>query len=108
MKSIYNQKDFNEEVLNSELPVLAFFEADWCSPCIKMMSLISKIADEYDRELKVVRVDLNNKNSCDVAKKCQVTGIPMTILFKNGVPVGEALSGLVEKIQIRKLIEKHF
>lgn len=73
---------FDAEVLRAERPVLVDFGAVWCGPCRALEPIIARIAEEHAREVKVVRVDIDE---CPrVAQRYQVRGAPTILIFKNG------------------------
>ena len=96
-----NIKNFEEEVLKSELPVLVDFYATWCGPCKMIAPSISKIAEEYKGKVKVGKVNVDEEN--ELAMKYQIQNIPTLILFKNGKPVN-TLIGLNSKSEIENMI----
>lgn len=73
---------FQDEVLNSDQPVLVDFWATWCSPCKMLSPLVDQIADEYAGKLKVTKIDADENG--DIAMRYQVQGLPTLALFKNG------------------------
>ncbi len=76
--------NFEEEVLNSDTPVLVDFWAAWCGPC----RMVSPIVDEIAEETTSVKVGkLNVDEEMSIAAKYEVMSIPTLILFKNGQPV---------------------
>lgn len=77
--------NFEDEVLNSDLPVLVDFWAEWCGPCRMLTPVIEKLASEYDGKLKVVKLDTDSNNA--TAVKYGITGIPCVIVFKGGQEV---------------------
>jgi thioredoxin 1 len=74
-------KDFEQQVLNSEVPVLVDFYADWCGPCKKLAPTLDRIASDTPNA-KVVKVNIDD--SPKIAKKYGVSSIPTVIVFKNG------------------------
>ena len=94
-------KNFEEEVLKSEMPVLVDFYATWCGPCKMIAPAISKIAEEYKEKVKVGKVNVDEEN--ELAMKYQIQNIPTLILFKNGEPVN-SLIGLNSKSEIENMI----
>ncbi|MCL6583299.1 MAG: thioredoxin [bacterium] len=77
-----SDENFEKEVLESELPVLVDFWAEWCMPCRAIAPTVSQIADEYAGKLKVgkLNIDVNPK----MASTYQIMSIPTLVIFKNG------------------------
>lgn len=92
-----NQKKFDEEVLQSDIPVLIDLWAPWCAPCRALTPIVEDIAGEYEGKLKVVK--LNIDESPTIAATYQVMSIPTLLIFKNG-QVEAQLIGLVSKDKI--------
>lgn len=77
-----DNKNFHEVVLQSEIPVLVDFYADWCGPC-KMMSLIlEELSQEFDGKIKIVKINVDNNP--ELASEYGVMSIPNMIIFENG------------------------
>ena len=74
-------KNFEEEVLNSDKPVIIDFYADWCGPCKMMSPIIDSIAEE-NQELKVGKINVDEAG--ELAAKYNIMSIPTIIIFKNG------------------------
>ena len=85
MAQLVNVNDFEKEVLESELPVLVDFYADWCGPCKMMSPVVDKIGEALASQVKVVKCNVDDSGA--VAGKYGVMSIPNFILFKNGQPV---------------------
>ena len=95
---------FDQEVNNSEIPVLVDFWAPWCGPCRKIAPIIDEIAEEFQGRLKVVK--LNTDDNVRTAQNYSISGIPSLIIFKNGEAV-ERLVGLMQKSTLQTSIEKY-
>ncbi|HXE56340.1 MAG TPA: thioredoxin [Tepidisphaeraceae bacterium] len=75
-------QNFEQEVLNSSVPVLVDFWAEWCMPCRMLAPTIEKIAKDYQGKVKVGKVDTDSNR--DTALKYSISNIPTVILFKDG------------------------
>jgi len=75
-------QNFEQEVLNSEVPVLVDFWAEWCMPCKMLTPTIEKLANDYQGKVKVGKVDTDSNR--DTALKYSISNIPTVILFKGG------------------------
>ncbi len=74
--------NFTQEVLESDIPVIVDFYADWCGPCKMLAPVVDEIANEYEGKVKVVKLNIDEAN--DIAAKYSVMSIPTLILFENG------------------------
>lgn len=75
------EQNFNQEVMNSEKPVLIDFWASWCAPCRMLSPVVDQISDETE-EVKVCKVNVDEEPN--LARQFQVMSIPTLILMKNG------------------------
>ncbi len=91
---------FENEVLKSELPVLADFYADWCGPCRMLRPSLEQIADERS-DVKVVAINIDDNP--ELADEFGIASIPCVIVFKNGAEANRNI-GLVPKDVIESLL----
>lgn len=101
MFHIVTDQNFDKEVLESKLPVLVDFFADWCGPCKMIAPLVEELADHYKSKAKVVK--LNVDDSMDSAQKYGVMSIPTLIFFKDGKEVDRATGALPKDTMAEKL-----
>ena len=95
--------DFNQQVLESDVPVLVDFWAPWCGPCKMIAPALDQLAGEYAGKAKVVKVDIDQNQA--TALKYHVRSIPMLLMFKNG-QVQATQVGAVGKPQLARLIDQ--
>lgn len=86
-KVILNGKNFEEEVLKSEQPVLVDFWAAWCGPCRMVGPTVEQIAKEYNDKIKVGKLNVDEHQ--EVAAKYGVMSIPTFMIFKKGKTVSQ-------------------
>lgn len=95
------EKDFNNEVLNSDKPVLIDFYADWCEPCKILYPIIEEIAEENEN-IKVVRINVDNEFY--LSMQYQIMSIPTMVVIKNGEEVNRMI-GVNTKESILSILE---
>lgn len=91
-----NDGDFQANVIESSKPVLVDFWAPWCGPCRALAPALADLADLYEGEVEVVKVDIDANQS--LADKFDVRGIPLLILFKNGQEVARSMGGTKSRL----------
>jgi thioredoxin 1 len=95
----FTDANFESEVLNSSVPVLVDFWAEWCMPCRMLTPTIDALATETAGKAKVGKVNVDN--SRDVAMKFGIQSIPTVMVFKNGQMVKKWV-GVVQKDTLAK------
>jgi thioredoxin 1 len=93
---------FQTDVLDSEIPVLVDFWADWCGPCKMIAPALEEISDELAGKINIVKMDI--MENPEVPGKIGVQSIPLMVLFKGGKPVAQKL-GAAPKSQLKGWIE---
>ncbi|MDO4279529.1 MAG: thioredoxin [Lachnoclostridium edouardi] len=95
------KENFNQEVLQSEKPILVDFWASWCGPCRMLSPVVDRVADNQS-EVKVGKINVDEQP--DLAQQFRVMTIPTLILFKNGQPVKQSV-GVQTEAAIMNMIK---
>ena len=95
-------ENFEQEVIQSELPVLVDFWATWCGPCRMVGPVVAEIAEEFEGKVKVGKVNVDDEE--ELAERFGVQSIPTIILFKGGEEAARTI-GFAPKAKIIEMIE---
>ncbi len=87
MEYKFTEENFNDEVMNSDKPVLVDFYADWCGPCKMMGPIVEQLAKEYDGKAKVGKVNVDQQQA--LAAQFGVMSIPAFFIIKDGKVVDQ-------------------
>ncbi len=98
----FNDENFEAEVIESDVPVLVDFWAEWCGPCVMLAPTIDELADEYEGRVKVGKLDVDKSQA--IAGKFGVQNIPTVILFDKGEPV-ERIVGQRAKREFKAVLD---
>ena len=98
---VFNDLNFEQEVVNSSVPVLVDFTATWCGPCKALAPIIDQIAGDLDGKVKVGKLDVDD--SPITAGKFGVRGVPTIMVFKNGQRSAQHV-GLTTKAKLLELV----
>ena len=93
----FTDVNFQSEVLDSTIPVLVDFYADWCGPCKMVGPIVETLAGEYEGKVKIGKLDVDASGA--TAQKYRVMSIPTLLIFKDG-QVAATIVGAVPKQQI--------
>ncbi|MCU0342719.1 MAG: thioredoxin [Ignavibacterium sp.] len=103
MKPItFTDNNFENEVLQSDKPVLVDFWAVWCGPCKMIAPFVEELANELEGKAKVGKLDVDNNQ--ESAIKYGVRSIPTVLIFKGGKVV-DTIIGAVPKVQLKQKLE---
>lgn len=101
---VVTERNFEQEVLMSELPVLLEFSAEWCGPCKQMAPDLQALAHELEGKAKVVMLDIDK--SPNIPRQMGVQSVPTFVVFHGGRPVGGKV-GAMRKAELRGLLEPY-
>jgi thioredoxin 1 len=95
--------NFNS-VIQSHIPVLVDFHAEWCAPCKSQSPILVELSRELNGKLKVIKIDVD-KNP-EIANRYQIRSVPTLALFKNGQSLWRQ-SGLIDKARLQAIIKSY-
>lgn len=94
-------ENFNKEVMESEIPVLIDFWAEWCTPCKMMSKVVEELEEELKGTIKVGKVNVDEETK--LATKYGIMSIPTFMIFKNGEVVQTKI-GMQDKEELKKML----
>lgn len=103
MEYTFTTENFGAEVLQSELPVLVDFYADWCGPCKMMAPIVEMLAEKMEGKLKVGKCNVSE--NMPLAQKYRVANIPAFKIFKNGEAIADMIGAMDEDEFFEKVEE---
>jgi len=99
-----NGSNFDEVIVNSEIPVIVDFWAPWCGPCKMMAPTFTKVASNFP--LKALFAKVNTENEQQLGARFHIRSIPTLVIFKNGIEV-QRVSGALDEINLHNFVKQH-
>ena len=101
MTTAVTESTFEQEVLQSDKPVLVDFWAEWCGPCHAVSPVLDRIVEERNGEIKLVKVNIDENQ--DLAMRYGIQSIPNMMLFEGGAPKASAVGAMPKGMLERQL-----
>ena len=101
MANAVSEASFEQEVLQSDKPVVVDFWAEWCGPCHAVSPVLDRIAEERQGQIKLVKVNIDEEQG--LAQRYGIASIPTIILFKDGEPAAAAIGAQPKSALERQL-----
>lgn len=98
------QADFKEEVLDSQLPVVVEFGAEWCHPCKTLEPILKELSREWSGKATLVQVNVDDAQN--LVQKYSIFSVPTILMFVKGQPV-ERLTGFQPKQKLQEKLGSH-
>jgi thioredoxin 1 len=95
------QDNFQAEVLESQVPVIVDFWAEWCGPCRMLGPIVEEAAEELGDQVKVGKVNIDEE--LDLTQKFRIMSVPTLLVFKNGEVANQSI-GVISKEEIKALL----
>ena len=103
MEYIFNETNFENEVLKSDIPVMIDFFAEWCGPCRMMSPIVEQFAGEYEGKVKIGKVNVDEEE--ELAERFGIQSIPSFVFIKGGEVV-DIVTGAMPRAAMNDRLEK--
>jgi len=103
IQTIAGEDNFQKAVLQSKLPVLVDFWAEWCAPCLAGAPILEELAKEYTGKVNFAKVNVEDNGP--LAAKYGIAAIPTMLIFRDSQPVQQVI-GLKPKRELRRMLDE--
>ena len=97
-----DDSNFDQIVLQAEMPILVDFWAPWCRPCLMVAPILDELAEEYSGRITIARLDVDQNPK--TASRYQIMSIPTMLIFKKGEPVSQIV-GFKPKQELKRSLD---
>jgi len=98
-----NEKSFNREVIDSDIPVFVFFWASWCTACKRTQEVVKELAEEYNGKFKICSVNVDR--NFIISEKYNIKGVPSFVIFVDGKEVKRGV-GAKSRRQLKEMMDE--
>ena len=102
---VVTNEGFEQNVIQSKVPILVDFFADWCAPCKAQTPILDELASEFDGRIRFAKVDIDVDGNKELATKYGVLSVPTLILFSNG-EIKDTMVGVTSKKKLEQKFEQ--
>ena len=99
---VVDDSNFEQEILQSKIPVLVDFWAPWCRPCLMVAPILDELAEEYSGKINIARLDVDQ--SPKTASSYSIVSIPTMIIFRDGKPIFQMV-GFKPKQELKRELD---
>ena len=100
---LFNDMNFETEVLKAEQPTLVDFTATWCAPCRAISPIVDQLAEQFAGRVRIGKLDIDESPA--TPQKYMIRGVPTLLVFKGGKVVDQVV-GLTQKSKLEAILEK--
>lgn len=85
MKLIENKTDYADTIINSSLPIIVDFYADWCGPCKRLSPILDNLDKQYENKILFLKINVDNDDCNDICTLYDIQSMPTILFIKNNI-----------------------